>query len=236
MTDPIIMRSTTRCQIGVEVDEMTVTLMLGNDTTIQSVPAASFALNGGFDGARLSVDRFYAESWTDVPAGNLNVFTGNIAQVEVTAVEITLSVKSELERLNMQLPRFTFTAPCRHTLFDPRCAILAATFTTSGVVIEANSTASVLLTDGSANSSTNYYNLGIVEMLDGPNAGLIRTIRSWDGANARLTIPLPVAPAPGNTVALRPGCDKRLVTCEEKFNNRDNFGGTPFIPVPESTM
>jgi uncharacterized phage protein (TIGR02218 family) len=35
---------------------------------------------------------------------------------------------------------------------------------------------------------------------------------------------------PGDRVRLEPGCDKRLETCREKFDNLLNFRGFPDIP------
>lgn len=233
MTDPLVKRSTTRCQIGAEVDEMTVTLMLGNGTTIQGVPAAEFAVNGGFDGGQMSVDRFYASAWDSVVEGSVNVFTGNIAQVDTTAVDIALSVKSELERLNMQLPRVVFMAQCRHTLFDTGCTLDAADFTDT-LTVQAGSTAGLILT--TSNRANAYFQFGVIEFLDGDNEGEIRRVRSFIGANATLSLDLPFAPAPGDSFTLTAGCDKLLPTCNGRFDNRLNYGGQPFIPAPEATM
>jgi hypothetical protein len=49
-----------------------------------------------------------------------------------------------------------------------------------------------------------------------------------------LLTPLIYAPAPGDSFVAYPGCDKKLRTCTDKFNNRINYGGEPFTPVPES--
>jgi len=35
----------------------------------------------------------------------------------------------------------------------------------------------------------------------------------------------------GDGINFYPGCDGKIITCEHKFNNRDNFGGFPFAPV-----
>jgi hypothetical protein len=42
---------------------------------------------------------------------------------------------------------------------------------------------------------------------------------------------LPVEP--GDTFSVLVGCDHTPTTCQNKFGNRINFGGTPFVP-PET--
>ncbi len=43
-------------------------------------------------------------------------------------------------------------------------------------------------------------------------------------------MPLPFTPAIGDDVYIFPGCDKRLATCRDKFDNVRNFRGFPHIP------
>mgnify|MGYP001583009622 CR=1 FL=1 len=49
-----------------------------------------------------------------------------------------------------------------------------------------------------------------------------------------LQIPLPYAPAIGDQFIAYPGCSKVLRVCENKFNNRLQYGGSPFVPDPEN--
>jgi uncharacterized phage protein (TIGR02218 family) len=45
-----------------------------------------------------------------------------------------------------------------------------------------------------------------------------------------LTLLTPAQTFPGRVVAAFPGDDQTLQTCDEKFNNSDNYGGEPWIP------
>jgi hypothetical protein len=51
---------------------------------------------------------------------------------------------------------------------------------------------------------------------------------------------LPGDPRPflrtGQAVGIFPGCDGRFETCESKFNNRENFGGHPFVPAANPSL
>ncbi|WP_205684437.1 phage BR0599 family protein, partial [Acinetobacter baumannii] len=49
-------------------------------------------------------------------------------------------------------------------------------------------------------------------------------------------LPLLDMPAIGEAIRVYPGCDKRLDTCTNRFNNRARFRGAPFVPVPETSI
>lgn len=83
-------------------------------------------------------------------------------------------------------------------------------------------------------ASNGWWALGVIAFTSGANAGLKRVIEGSDSSGAvQLRIPLPVAPAAGDSYVLTPGCDKQMSTCGHKFSNLIHFGGMPFIPVPE---
>jgi uncharacterized phage protein (TIGR02218 family) len=62
------------------------------------------------------------------------------------------------------------------------------------------------------------------------------TVKSWTGGIVTPFLPLPSPPAPGDTVTLYAGCDRTMATCNSKFNNLANFGGQPFIPIPDTML
>ncbi|MCU0624551.1 MAG: phage BR0599 family protein, partial [Gemmatimonadaceae bacterium] len=80
------------------------------------------------------------------------------------------------------------------------------------------------------------FDLGIVRFTSGALSGVSRVVRSHvqSGGVLRLVAPLPAAPAPGDGIAVTPGCDKRQATCSSKFSNLARFRGYPYIPVPET--
>jgi hypothetical protein len=83
-------------------------------------------------------------------------------------------------------------------------------------------------------SSQGYYAQGVITFTSGVNNGRKRTIESNSGGTLVLRVPLPDAPAPGDTFSVVPGCDHAYQTCIQKFANGIHFGGFPFIPVPEA--
>jgi hypothetical protein len=89
-------------------------------------------------------------------------------------------------------------------------------------------------------ATNGYFSKGVVYFTSGQNAGQIRVCTQYtnNGSNNVLNIipPLPYTPAPGDSLQVLPGCDRRPTTCAEKFSNLIHFGGQPWIPQPESTV
>ena len=229
MSDPIVKRTRTRTVVGMEVSELGVNLLCDANTTAGNVPLTQFAAGGGFDGATIEVNRFFASDWQSAACGSLNMFSGDIAEVDVDATMVTLNCKSKLQRLNIKLPRNMFQAGCVHTLYDEGCTLNPASFTVTGSV-SANSTTSVIYTDRTENSG--HFDLGTITI-----SGVTRSVRSYNNTGGAFEVvpPLPTAPAAATTFTAKPGCDKQKATCENKFSNVVNFRGFPFIPVPEAS-
>ena len=69
-----------------------------------------------------------------------------------------------------------------------------------------------------------YFTWGYVDA-----SGEKRPITGHSGANIYLRYAFPGIET-GDTVTAYPGCDKKLATCRDKFNNKSRFGGFPWIP------
>ena len=230
--DPLIRRGTTRTTIGVEVDTLSVDLLVNSDVTVGNVPIATFARNGGFDGARMVLDRYFSASWQSEACGSLNLFGGRVADVEITGGAIHLEVKSDLELLNVMMPRNLYSATCVHSLYDDGCGLVAADFTVAGT-IGANSTTQALYCNLA--QADGYFGLGTLQFLDGPNAGVRRTVKRYVTGLVVPVPPLPETPLVGDSFEIKPGCDKLMATCNSaKFDNLGNFRAFPFVPNAET--
>ena len=233
MSDPLIKRGSVRSVIGVEVDTLEVTLLCNSDTTVDGIPLAKFAMDGGFDGARMELDRTFSRSWNDEACGSLNLFTGRVAEVVVTGMEVTLTINSELELLNIQMPRNVYQAQCLHTVYDPGCGLNAANFTVTG-----NTTSGSTRTSINCNlaQAAGHFDLGSMTYTTGPNAGQTRTVKRHTSGVLVPSFPFPHTPATGNLFTAKPGCDGLFATCGTKFSNTANIRIYEFIPVPEATI
>jgi uncharacterized phage protein (TIGR02218 family) len=77
-----------------------------------------------------------------------------------------------------------------------------------------------------------WFNYGALVIESGLNTGRVTEIKNWDATTRVLTVYLPISFEiySGTKVRLYPGCDKRLETCTNKFNNVLNYRGEPFVP------
>lgn len=82
-----------------------------------------------------------------------------------------------------------------------------------------------------------WFDDGIVTFTSGALNGESVEIKSWDGTNLELFLPLfGVLPAPGDTFTIEPGCNHTVFDCANKFNNVVNFRGEPTIPGQDSVL
>ena len=84
--------------------------------------------------------------------------------------------------------------------------------------------------DSNRTEESGWFDYGVVTWTSGANAGLSAEIRYFNGSQFGLFEPMPYAIAAGDTYEVTPGCDKRLQTCRDKYDNVVNFRGEPYIP------
>ena len=167
------------------------------------------------------------------PQGVLTMFAGRVGASDGGRTTWNLEVRSDLDLLNIQMPRNLVQPPCLHTLFDTGCSLVKASFATPGAV--AAGSTKTQINCGLVNP-TDFFTQGTITFLTGPNAGVSRSIKRYLPGLIVLIAPLPNTPIVGDTFEAFPGCDKRLTTCDTKFNNKVNFRGMPFVPKPEAAV
>lgn len=232
---PVISRDGISLSLGIEVDNLSITIETNESTKFGDVPVAQAFHNGILDGARFKLERIFMDMHTptDTSAGTLVLFEGRIVEPELDRYEINASVVSDVDNLKLQMPRNLYTPGCLNTLFDSACGLLSADFAVN-TTIGANSTPNRILCELS--QPQGWFTQGVVEFLEGANIGIKRTVRLHEAGSLLLTLPLLEMPEIGEAIRVYPGCDKRLDTCTNRFNNRARFRGAPFVPVPETSI
>lgn len=225
---PLISRGTLRWAAGLEVSDLEVTLGVGPGVLLHSRPLALGAAEGMFYGAHVLIERLFMPAWGDVSLGTIWWFEGNVAEAICSASEVKLTVKSELESLNVAMPKRLFEPGCPHTFCSSACGLSALSHTASATV-QAASTTSVQL---SAANASGYYALGVLTFKSGTCSGLSRTIVSDSGSALTVSPPLPRTPAAGDAVSVMRGCAKTLAACKA-YGNQGHFAGFPWVPKPE---
>lgn len=231
----IIKREGIKLSLGVEVDNLNVTIYATDDHTIGGIPIVKAFHNGQMDGARFKLERIFMDmnTPTDTSAGTIKLFEGRLIEPELDRNTISVSVASDLDDLAVQMPRNLYQPSCNNTLFDSACALRRENYVVNTVIESGSKTARILC---SLSQPQGWFTQGVIEFLDGGNTGLKRTVRLHESGALLLTLPLLEVPQSGQRIKVYPGCDKRLETCDNRFNNRSRFRGAPFIPVPETAV
>lgn len=224
-------RSRVRWATGIEVDTLNLTFPSDASVTVRGVPMLAAAVLGLFDNARVTFSRLFMADF-NTPIGLLDLFQGNAAPAEILRTSLNLTIKSDLERLNVQFPPSVFQPSCIHTLFDIGCTVNPTTYRMTSAVTVVNADGSILsglvIPDG-------YFQTGAFKFTSGANTGLTRTVKAFISGAIFPSNPFPYPVVAGDAFVITPGCDhKHDGDCRNKYNNLRHFKGTPFIPVPET--
>jgi len=202
---------------------------------INGVPVLQKVVRGDFDKAALTVRRLFMDSGLN-QQGTVIRFVGNMGDLDqVSRTVAKFTCKSKVEDLNQQLPRNILQPTCIHTLFDSGCTLNKATFAVNGTV-QAGSTVNKLVTNLS--QADGYFDNGQLVFTSGANNGHTVAVKKYlnSGGTVYFVVPLPALPNTGDTFTIYPGCDKTQSTCNTKFSNLANYGGFPYVPVPETAI
>jgi len=181
---------------------------------------------GRWDGARV---RLWLVDWA-LPARRVLRFRGSLGEIRREGGAFTAELRGLSDALNRPLGRL-YQARCPAALGDGACGVNLSAVTVTSTVAEVSGGRQVVL---EAPGPTGWFADGVLRVTTGAAAGLAAAIRAdrvegalrrvelWRGLDAELVA--------GDAVDLVAGCDKRLETCREKFNNIINFRGFPHVP------
>lgn len=142
-------------------------------------------------------------------------------------IDINLST---LFRIGEQkVPTVPIQRPCHNRLFDEFCALAAGDFDTLGVVASMSDDppwieATAFGDKATAEADPDWFALGRVVV-----GNEVRLCVGQSGNRLYLNNRYRAATI-GDSVTAYPGCDKRLSTCEAKFDNVVNYLGFPLMP------
>ena len=210
------------------VDNMDVEGLLDHETiTIQDMRA------GLFNGAKI---RVFVTDWTAPEYGIMRIRIGWLGEVLVTP---NGKFRTELRGMNQALSQQVgevLSPECRADLGDNRCKVEIEdpAWARTGVVssVTDRRVFEVVFDDPDPRASDpTWYRGGVLNWTSGDNNGHRIEVKEWDGVvTLTLFLSMPYNIQVGDTFKVRPGCDKRAVTCRTKFNNIVNMRAEPFIP------
>lgn len=190
-------------------------------------PAEIFAVYPPSDVVNITIKRVQENDLTDPKV----IWAGRVLSVAWPGNTVKMTCQSLFTRLKQPGLRRLYGKSCPHLLYqqgDGQCNVNPASFQVS-VTITAVSGLTVTSSDFAA-FADGYFNGGMLSIETSPGIFEKRGIQTHVGDTVTMTHALNNF-VPGLTVNAFPGCDKKIETCHNKFNNILNFGGTPYVPV-----
>ena len=217
-------------QIGLQVDVMQLEIYPPESDFVDGIPILHALRRGYFDNADVRAEVACMPSYGDLSPGTCVMFRGQVGDVDPAGItKATIRVNNYTALLNIQMPRNLFGPGCHYNLFGPGCGVSRSAFRTAATV-GAGPTLSSIPVPGTGQPDS-WFDLGTITV-----GSQLRTIKKWANNVATVFVPLYGLPNAGDPVVMYPGCDRLETTCDVKFSNKANFGGEPFVPIPETSL
>ncbi len=205
--------------LGAEAAKSALELKLPPDCALVRHLLAS-SLTGDTTSVTLRIGR--RDDWSDYWWLSGTRWMGRVLGVEIADDQARIRCESAQVSLKRIGLRRLYSRKCSHVLYSTACG--ATPITASAFVAEVNGR-NVELEGGVPGSVSGGVAGGWLQTPDGARHMIV----SDYGSGVELLYP--VAIEPGTEVLLTVGCDHSTATCQTRFNNLDNYGGFPAIPV-----
>lgn len=188
--------------------------------------------DGLYNSARIVISHLF---WSNPSAGSMVLMSGQFGTIimDRRRGRAKIELLGNLQK-GMQGSGEKYSPECRADLYDTRCGVSPVGFTSSGVVdvVASNRQFTATITPNPGNY---LFNLGRVTWTSGLNVGQTFDVLDQYGANATQDIILTAIATKqsisiGDTFSIVQGCDKRPITCRDKFSNMLRFRGEPHVP------
>ena len=203
---------------GLAVSNMDIEGMVTDDAITE------FDLQAGkFDNARVELFIVY---WANSEIGTLPLRTAWIGDITTTGSSYKVDLRGIAARLGQKFIPLT-SLYCRHHFCDAKCGLDRADYQTTAVV-SSSAGSRVLYIGNMADFVGTPYKWGLIEFMNGGNAGLSMDIIAQAANRFELFLAMPNKVEDGAVVRLTKGCAKTYDACAV-YKNVPNFGGEPFI-------
>lgn len=183
-------------------------------------PVAHYIAQNPIDIVWVEIKRLFRGM--EEPAAGV-IFIGQIKTVPLKGLTAEAECTGFEHYLKMPVPIFRYQLTCNHKVFDARCALLKIDYKVSAVIsLSANGI--VLTAEEFDAYDAGYFAAGFVEY-----GSESRMIAAHSGNSVTLAYRM-LHLENGETVDVYPGCNGRIETCRDKYDNIIHFLGFPFIP------
>ncbi|EJW10160.1 FAD FMN dehydrogenase [Rhodovulum sp. PH10] len=212
-------------RLGLQIDGGEVSGALASDSLAETDLAA-----GRYDAATVET---HLVDWSE-PALSVLLFAGTLGEVRREGLAFTAELRGIADRLAQTSGRL-YTADCTASLGDAKCRVdlSSAAHRADGTVTSLLGT-SMMRVSGCEAFADGAFTAGRLTFASGANAGVESEVKRHaidpQGVVITLWQAMPEPIAPGDGFVITSGCDKRFVTCRDRFANTANFRGFPHIP------
>lgn len=212
--------------------------LTGDSMSVEGVLSAASITAADLESGRwlgATVEVFICD-WADPEAGFLCLSRGRIGDVSRPIAHAEGVFRAELLAdmdLQPALLPLRLSPTCRHVLGDAGCGVDLDRLRVDWAVVSGSGNR-LILAPGLAEPER--FQMGMVRFLEGDLSGVDRRIMSEEGGQLVLNADVPMGLEPGARVRLTPGCDKRLSTCAERYENARMFGGEPHVPGTDALL
>jgi len=195
---------------------------------------------GLYDNATVEIRQV---NWADLTQLDVLMRKGTVGNISIKNGLFTAEIRGLTQKLSTQLGSL-YGPVCRAELGSlttdspaPKwpCGVDLSTFEETGSVASSADARTITPAAG-LTSTSGYFDNGLIVFTSGVLDGLTFEIKSWDGTDLKMFLPLPSQPAASDTFTITPGCDHTTSDCINKFNNIVNFKGEPFIPGNDQVL
>lgn len=186
-------------------------------------------VEGRYDGARVTV---FLVDWAEPTLGTVPLFAGKIGDLTMAQDGFEADLRDVAQALENRVG-VAFSSDCRAALGDTRCKVNLRGLRETAAITRVDAADRFRVSTGRPSA---WFDAGQARFWSGPNAGTTMEIAAQAGSEITLFLPPPRSPTVGDLVELTAGCDKRLTSCVDKFQNAANFRGEPFVPGTDSLL
>ncbi|MFC7048913.1 DUF2163 domain-containing protein [Emcibacter nanhaiensis] len=205
------------------VDNLDITAILShNSISEQDI------LAGRYDHARVEIFRV---NWAAPDMGRIDMRSGWLGEISLADTDFTVEIRGLMQRLQQTVGQ-QYSPECRAILGSATCHADLLKHSRVGRVSAVTGTAAFAADD--ITEPDGWFDYGLLWWISGRNAGLKVEIKTYSSGAFALCEVMPNPIEAGDRFKAQAGCDKRTVTCRDKFDNFRNFRGEPMVPGSDS--
>ncbi|ETO91084.1 MAG: phage conserved hypothetical BR0599 family protein [Candidatus Xenolissoclinum pacificiensis L6] len=178
-------------------------------------------ISGKYDNCKIEIFRFDHQTKT-------HYISGFIDSIIIEKGKFTAEIKSLSTVLDRSMT-VRFSRKCRANFCDSKCKLQLSDYQIKGLVKQVIDPYTIF-SDTEISKPLNYFTHGILEFISGNNKGITKEIVYSNHNTIQILIPYNQKIVINDEYIITAGCDKKITTCANKFQNTINFRGEPFIP------